>query len=168
MTKRRIVIISAIVSVIMITVAGISDTVTLQLENGVTVSEQTLSCATYTYPVRDSNQVFCAAEGWLTDPHGNAFWDSHGCNSFPYGLEPSDKHHNMAIPSEIVCPSAKKENISSERSCFETSGCVSQWFPDLKAVPTFIYCPADAGIIDNGNIVFLNSACYAAGLWRLP
>ena len=138
-------------------------------DNAVTVSEPTLSCATYTYPVRDSNQVFCTLEGWLTDPHGNAFWDSHGCNSFPYGPEPSSsKYFGNAIPSEIVCPNAKKENISSERSCFETLGCTSQWFPDLEAVPTFIYCPADAGVVDNGNIVFPNSTCHDGGLWRLP
>ena len=169
MTKRRIVIISAIVSVMIITVAGISATITLQPENTVTVSELTLSCITYPDRARGLYQHLCSAEGWVTDPHGNIFLTSSPCaDHFPYGPESSSKYSGNAIPSEIVCPNAKKENINSESNCFETSGCTSQWFPDLEMVPTFIHCPADAGIIDNENVVFSNSTCRTSAMWRLP
>ena len=163
-------------------------------DNAVTVSEQTLSCVTYPDRARELNPHICDVEGWVIDPYGNVFWASQGCSGpFPYGPDPSSskyfgnavpfemtsqylvymgathsKYFGNAIPSEIVCPNAKKENISSERSCFETSGCTSQWFPDLEAVPTFIDCPADAGVVDNGNIVFPNFTCHDGGLWRLP
>ena len=40
----------------------------------------------------------------------------------------------------------------------------AQWFPDLEMVPTFIYCPADAGVIDNENVVFSNSTCHTGAM----
>ena len=168
MTKHRIMIISAILSVTMITVAGISATVLPQPENAVTVSELTLSCATYREQARDLYHHYCDAVGWVTDPHGNVFWASQSCaGHFPYGPEPkTSKYYGNAIPFEIVCPNAKK--VGTKSSCFETSGCTSQWFPDLEVVPTFIYCSADAGVVDNGNIIFPNSTCTAGGMWRLP